>query len=108
MAAPCPCRSPPFHHADFEVEPLGMDGQFADVSIHTCKRCGTEWLKYLLEDEAFPRSGRWWRVEVPAPRDPILRAGTARDFIERQAGGFAGGSGFESTGHRIVAPIRIG
>jgi hypothetical protein len=107
MAAPCPCRTPPFPHADFEVEDLGTDGAFAEVSIHTCRRCGTDWLKYLLQDEAVPRSGRWWRVEVVEPRDPILLAGTARDYIERQAEGFAGGSWFDSTGHRIVAPIRI-
>jgi hypothetical protein len=107
MATPCPCRTPPFHHADFEVEHLGHDGVDAEVTIQTCRRCGTDWLRYFIEEEFRSRSGRWWRVEVPEPRDPILLAGTARDFIERQADGFAGGSHFESTGHRIVAPIRI-
>jgi hypothetical protein len=107
MTDPCRCRRPPFHYTDFEVEALGMDAHHADVEIQTCRHCGTGWLKYLLEDAAFTGSGRWWRVEVPEPRDPILLAATARDFIERQAEGFRGGSYFDSTGHRIVAPIRI-
>jgi hypothetical protein len=107
MPEPCPCRSPPFPWNDFELEDLGLDGFFAEVTIHTCKRCGTDWLKYHLQDEAFPRSGRWWRVEVIEPRDPILLAGTARDYIERQPEGFAGGSRFDSTGFRIEAPIRV-
>ena len=107
MTTPCRCRTPPFHHADYERLDLGTDGLDAVVSVQTCRACGTEWLHYLIEQEHLTAAGRWWRVELLDPLDPILSASTARDYIERQPEGFAGGSHFASTGHRILAPIRI-
>ena len=107
MPTPCPCRAPPFPATRFERTDLGIDGLDAEVSIDTCRACGTEWLHYLIEEEYRSRAGRWWRVEILDPLDPILSASTARDYIERQPGGFCGGSYFASTGMAIGAPIRI-
>ncbi|WP_072427073.1 hypothetical protein [Chitinimonas taiwanensis] len=53
----------------------------------------------------YSQSGRWWRVAISAQQAASMQAGTARDFIQQQAEGFAGGSFFRSSGHRITAPI---
>jgi hypothetical protein len=44
-------------------------------------------------------------VAISAQQAASMQAGAARDFIQQQAEGFAGGSFFRSSGHRITAPI---
>lgn len=86
---------------------LGDDGKAEAISLETCRHCGAAWLKYLIEDSYYSRSGRWWRVEVPALDRASLSAATARDYIEHAGAGFAGGSYFGSAGHAVEAPIRV-
>ena len=80
----CRCRQPPFHYLDFETNNLGMDSDYADVSIDTCKLCNAYWLKYLIEEECYSQSGRWWRVELNSTQ---LDKEDARAFIEKQKNG---------------------
>lgn len=50
----CPCS---------EMEPfqdIGMDANYAEVSLLRCPACGQIWLRYFYENEAFSRSGRWY------------------------------------------------
>lgn len=104
----CACEVPPFYVGDYQEESLGDDDALGgEVSLQTCKTCGTSWLKYLLESPHHSRSSRWWRVRVPAERKAQLTAQNARDFIERQAEGFQGGSLFDSTGMPVKGPMRI-
>jgi hypothetical protein len=106
-ASACRCHQPPFHFEDYETSVLGDDSTWAEVSIDRCRNCGTYWLNYLIEEEHFSRSGRWWRVVVPEAEKDHLQAKNAREFIEQQASGFYGGSYFSSTGIAFHDPIRI-
>ena len=63
--AECECLTPPLYNANFNVQRLtGYDetnNWFGEVSIETCNQCGTKWLQYFVEYEAFTKSGRWYR-----------------------------------------------
>jgi hypothetical protein len=107
MPADCRCATPPFRFGDFQSEVLGEDAGGAEVSLHTCRTCGRAWLKYLIEEPHFSRSGRWWRVPLAPGQAQRLTADLARGFIERQAWGFIGGSFFASAGRRVDAPIQV-
>jgi hypothetical protein len=97
----CRCLSLPFSAAEFEMADWGADGYGGRVTLYTCPHCTRDWLHYALDGSA-----RWWCVEVLDPPDPILCASTARDYIERQAEGFAG-TALLPEGLRLTAPIRI-
>jgi hypothetical protein len=107
MFATCECHSPPFHFADYETVELGEDSYGAEVSLLTCRQCALVWLKYLLEEPHYNRSGRWWRVAVPPEHLTDFSVDSARDFIQQQEEGFVGGSFFKSTGRRVSAPICV-
>jgi hypothetical protein len=107
MFRQCTCRQPPFHFSDFDIVDMGEDQYGAGISLSSCKHCRTSWLEYLVEEPQYSRSGRWWRVEVPAEHMGEATVANARAYIESAAQGFAGGSYFDSNGHPIAAPIAI-
>jgi hypothetical protein len=107
MVASCKCQAPPFHFADYDIVELGEDLHGAEASLWTCKLCGATWLKYLIEEPHFSQSGRWWRVVVPSEKQTTMTALSAKAFVQQQQEGFAGGSYFRSTGHKVSAPIRV-
>ena len=41
------------------------DNRYGDVELHVCRQCGTHWLRYFVEHEAFSRSGRWYYGLLP-------------------------------------------
>jgi hypothetical protein len=103
----CRCQQPPFHYLDFAREQIGMDAFNADVSIDTCNSCGTLWLVYLIEDEHYTKSGRWWRLPISAADRKALAPDDARAIIERSGWCFVGGSFHNSTGFRKDGPIVV-
>src|SRR5450830_1616406 len=103
----CICQSPPFNYLDFETIELGMDSRYAAVSMSTCKYCGETSIKYLVEEEGFTASGRWWVVNLKTEDRGKVTAINACEYIEKQASGFYGGSYFNSTGEPIKAPIKV-
>ncbi|HEU4558400.1 MAG TPA: hypothetical protein VFS20_11145 [Longimicrobium sp.] len=103
----CTCLTPPFWFEDFERTDLGEDASGAEVALETCKVCGRIWLKYLIEEPHYSRSARWWRAAVPEEELSQLSAASAREFIERQASCFVGGSGFGSSGRETLGPVHI-
>jgi hypothetical protein len=107
VSASCRCTTPPFSASEFATRELGTDAEGAEVSIDTCRHCGRDWLRYLVEEPHHSRSGRWWRVAVPASMAPTLRAAQARGYIQLQVDGFVGGSYFDSAGRAITGPIEI-
>jgi hypothetical protein len=106
----CRCLTPPFSYADFDSRPVGTDttnGRYGEVTIETCRHCGQHWLHYLIEYEAFARSGRWYRGLVS---DEVARTVTpegAVAVLESTTTRYAGGSFFESTGFRHVGAVRV-
>jgi hypothetical protein len=107
VQASCKCQLPPFYFGDYDTVECGDDPRGAEVSVSTCRRCGVVWLTYLIEEPHQSRSGRWWRVEVPPESRAQVSAASAKEFIERQPSGYAGGSFFNSPGHAIIAPIHV-
>ena len=107
MSNDCACHVPPFRFTDYETVDLGADPRGAEVSLETCRRCGQVWLKYLIEEPHYSRSGRWWRATVPPERRGEIGAANARAFVEAQPAGFVGGSFFDSTGKSVSGPLRI-
>ena len=103
----CVCAEPPFHYLRFERAELGADSFNADVSIETCKACAQLWLVYLIEEEHYSRSGRWWRAPISREQRDALTPAAARQFIERSPWCFVGGSFHDSTGYRANAPIAV-
>ena len=106
----CRCLHPPFASRDFDSRPVGVDesgGRFAEVSIETCRSCGRSWLRYLVEHEAFPKSGRWYRGWVTDETARTITPDTALEALEKLEWRFAGGSCFGSTGFRTSEPVRV-
>ena len=103
----CACKEPTFHFTDDQTVELGEDSHGAAISLSTCRHCGDLWLTYLIEWPHYSRSGRWWRVKVSPGEKQSVSIATARELIERAAGGFAGGSFFDSPGHPVTAPINV-
>ena len=106
----CRCLHPPFASRDFDSVPVGVDesgGRFAEVSIETCRSCGQRWLRYLVEHEAFPKSGRWYRGLVAEETARTITPETALGVLEGLPWRFAGGSFFGSTGFRTSDPVLL-
>ncbi len=60
-AQSCSCMSVDAKYDQFrtwrELEPNPTDGRYADVSILQCVACERLWLQYMVEYEAFSKSG---------------------------------------------------
>jgi len=81
-AASCACCNTPYHSV-VNAEELGMDENFAEVSLLTCPLCGQKWLRYLYEVEAFTASGRWYLGAIPSEQALILTAENAKETLEK-------------------------
>ena len=99
----CHCSEPPFNFQDYEVTDVGVDetnGRFGEVTLHRCRKCGTLWLKYLIELEAFSNSGRWYRGQITPEQAKSLTPENAATILASLEWHFYGGSYFNSTGAR--------
>jgi hypothetical protein len=106
----CHCMTPPFHYLDFDSETLGIDetnGRFGEVSVQTCKACGRKWLHYLVEYEAFSKSGRWFHGLVSVEVLRSLRPESAVALLESLLWYFYGGSYFGTTGRKGSGRVRV-
>ena len=68
-----------------------MDEKFGEVSTQRCSKCGQQWVRYLLEDEAFSRSGRWYLGAI----DGQITVESARGQLEACLEFWCGGSYFD-------------
>jgi len=103
----CKCMKHPFHFDNFDCIDLGEDKWGAEVSLLTCNKCRSVWLKYLIEEPHHTKSGRWWRVKFDYPTAKEFNFNAARQYIEQQHWCFRGGSFFTSDGARKLAPITV-
>jgi len=101
---------PTFHDTDFDSEFVGVDktnGRFGQVSIETCKTCGSKWLRYFVEYEAYTASGRWYRGLMSQKLIKSLTPATAVKTIADLPWHFYGGSYFETSGRKGVGSIFV-
>lgn len=99
--AQCRCMTPPFHFSDFTSVEVGIDrtkSRFGEVTLETCKHCGTVWLRYFVEYEYRSGSGRWYRGQIDTPLAAKLTPENAVAILEALPEYFYGGSYFGSTG----------
>jgi len=99
----CVCKTPPFDYRDYYEQELGIDEtncRYAEVSVLTCKACGSLWLRYLVEFEAFTSSGRWYRGLITQAMISTITPETAISVLESMPWYFYGGSFFNSYGQR--------
>lgn len=104
----CRCFVSPFDYGDFVSTPVGIDrtnGRHGEVSIEACIRCGTKWLHYFVEHEAFTASGRWFRAPISDEAIATLIPEQAVPFLQLQPWHFVGGSYFRSRGQRSSGAI---
>ncbi len=80
---------------------LGMDSNYAEVSLLHCSRCGQQWVRVFYEIEAFSRSGRWYLGAV----DGEVSAEMARAALEGALEYWQGGSYYNSNEALSSGPI---
>jgi hypothetical protein len=102
--------TPPFRYDDYISQDIGVDktnGRFGKVSIDTCKKCGTQWLNYFVEYEAFTASGRWFRAPVTQQLITDLIPERAAELLSILPWYFYGGSYFNTSGLRGSGAVRV-
>jgi hypothetical protein len=103
----CRCAKPPFYYKDYEINIFGEDSTYGEISINKCKKCGTYWLKYLIDEPQYTKSGRWWWVEISKNQSESLTLEDVKDYIMSQDVCWVGGSFYEQGIHEIKKPIII-
>lgn len=103
----CKCFEPPFTAEKFATLPLGEDKNYGEVSIETCKICGQKWLRYFYENEAFTKSGRWYRGIISEKEANQITPNNAIEYLENLTWHIRGGSYFETLGDYGSGKIKI-
>lgn len=106
----CRCIRPPFRYLDYETVSLGVDetgGRCGEVTVETCKACGSIWLRYFVEYEFFSESGRWYRGQVTREMIESLTPEQAPELLARLPWYFYGGSYFRTLGRKGSGPLTI-
>ena len=93
----CPCLSGDVDYQNFEDKFVGVDGDFGEVTVSQCKRCGQFWLHYLMEYEHLTAAGRWFRGPITPKVAASVTAANATKLLEKLDWYFRGGSAFGGT-----------
>jgi len=100
--------TPPFDYRDYDAESLGVDmtkGRHGEVTIETCRACGSKWLRYFVEWEWLSESGRWYRGPVTAEMVESLKPEQAPELLASLPFYFYGGSYFRTLGRKGSGPL---
>ena len=98
----CKCFVPPLHFTDYDKKFWGTDdtnGRFAEVTVETCIHCQTIWINYLVENESFSKSGRWYRGIISDQELTNLTPMKVVAYLEKLDWYIFGGSYFSSAGN---------
>jgi hypothetical protein len=107
----CVCEQGGARFTEFESRDVGRDeteGRFADVTLNRCRTCGRTWLRYLVEYEAFSRSGRWARGLIGEEAAQSITPQAAVDHLNGLEWYLYGGSYFDGIVGRRSGPMRWG
>ena len=88
----CSCLEMAFARWNFDEKYLGTDRNYADISIRRCQGCGRYWLHYHYENEAFSKSGRWYRGLISPEAADSVSAENALEILGKLDWYLAGGS----------------
>ncbi len=104
----CVCEQASARHTQFESHEVGCDatqGRFAEVTLNRCRTCGQLWLRYLVEYEAFSRSGRWARGLIDEATASAITPETAASHLDHLEWYLYGGSYFDGVSGRRTGPM---
>jgi hypothetical protein len=73
---------------------LGMDSNFAEITVQVCRQCQQYWLRYFYEHEAYTASGRWYRGAITAEQLASVTVENAKKMLEELDWYYYGGSYF--------------
>jgi hypothetical protein len=83
------------------VKYIGTDeinGRFGEVNIWQCKICGRYWLHYLVEYEAFTKSGRYFMGLITQEIANSMHPNSVVDYLNKLDWHLYGGSYFGRKG----------
>jgi len=104
MSADCACLQRGPSHPDIIIDrDLGCDetdGRYADVDLIRCARCRRLWLRYLVEYEGIPHSGRWAEALIDNAAAATMTATAASEFLHAADWYVFGGSYYGHAGKR--------
>lgn len=105
----CECLTPPLYIANFNEQRLtGYDetnNWFGEVSIETCNQCGTKWLRYFVEYEAFTKSGRWYKGVISDEVSNIVTPQNSVSILQDLDWWIAGGVTFAAIFQNVVVVL---
>ena len=90
----CPCCDAETHFCGFETQIIGVDQQYGEVSLWTCKQCRRLWLHYRIEYEYLTGSGRMFTGIISPQRAAHVTAENAVEMFASMDWFFRGGSAF--------------
>jgi hypothetical protein len=108
MSLDCRCERGDARHDEFDSRFVGVDptaARFAEVTLERCRSCGRLWLRYLVEHEAFSRSGRWARGPISEEDAATITPHQAEPFLNGLRHYLYGGSYFDGRWGRRSGPM---
>ena len=106
----CKCLDPQcgcdaFHETDIGVHETEIG--VGNVSLFDCRFCGHRWLHYVIGDEAWKQSSRWYRGPISMERSKSVTPETATEIFSNLPWYFYGGHDFDTNGTLGDGPIPL-
>src|SRR5512142_3061023 len=102
----CPCLEAETHFCGFDKKAIGVDEQYGEVILWTCKRCGRLWLHYLIEYEYLTGAGRMFTGIISPESAARVTAENAVATFEKMDWYVRGGSAFGGKLIRTTGPLQ--
>ncbi|HLO98993.1 MAG TPA: hypothetical protein VK171_10400 [Fimbriimonas sp.] len=90
------------------VRDLGMDANFAEISVLACPICNRNWLHIFYEDESTSASGRWFECPVTDQESISVTANSALPLMRSKPWHFCGGSYFDGLTRKSSSSVSLG
>ena len=103
--ADCICLSEPSDKL-LMVKQIGEDSHFGEVSVLRCPECAQLWVRYLIENEGFTASGRWYLGAITPAQLLNLTSDCCLSLLGQLDSYFVGGSAFDGKWYKQSGPIR--
>jgi len=110
MTPACDCEHVHTSDPGSETTDLGTDlrnGRSGQVTLHRCRACGAPWLHYLVEYEAFSRSGRWFCGRLDEASVDGVSASSAIGTLAGLPWYWTGGSYFDGEVGKSSGPVPV-
>jgi hypothetical protein len=110
MRGECDCEHVHGVVQEADATDIGVDlrnGRYGQVTLHRCAACRAQWLHYLVDYEAFSRSGRWFCGRVDEPMAGSVAASNAIAVLAELPWYWVGGSYFDDEVAKRSGPVPV-